>query len=551
MWTAGARRCADAADMAGRLGPPATMPPADRPEGKGVLRLVLGDQVSQGLSSLRDLDPARDTVLMAEVLGECTYVRHHPKKIVLVLAAMRHFALVLRAQGVTVRYIKLDDPQNRQSLRGEVERAVAELGPERIVVTEPGEWRVLEELRALEGATGVPVDIREDDRFLCSIDAFRAWAEGRRGLRMEFFYRDMRRRTGLLMEGDDPVGGAWNYDHANRRSLPAGIRAPAPPTFLPDAVTAEVIDLVRQRFASHFGSVEGFDLPVTAAEARMALADFIEHRLALFGDYQDAMAEGEATLFHSLLSPALNIGLLDPRTVCEAAEAAYREGAAPLNAVEGFIRQILGWREYVRGIYWLKMPGYAETNALDATRKLPSFYWTGETDMACLRAAIDQTRELAYAHHIQRLMVTGNFALLAGVDPREVNEWYLVVYADAFEWVQLPNTHGMAIHADGGIMASKPYAASGKYIDRMSDHCGGCAYRVKDSTGPRACPFNYLYWDFMARHRQRFAKNPRMVQMIRLLERMDPGKVAAMRAEAARFLDRLDRETREWRDRAA
>ncbi len=502
----------------------------------GVLRVVLGDQCSAGLSALAGLDPARDVVLLAEVMGECTYVPHHPQKIALVLSAMRHFARALAARGVAVDHVRLEDAGNTGTLSGEVARAVARHRPARIVATHPGEWRVLEAMRGWEEATGIPVEIREDDRFFCDLGWFRRWAQGRRQMRMEFFYREMRRATGLLMEGEEPAGGAWNFDAENRKALPKGLVPPPPRRFPPDAITAEVLDLVARRFGGHFGRLDGFAWPVTAAEARAALADFVAHRLAGFGDYQDAMARGEPVLFHALVSTSLNIGLLTPRECCEAAEAAWRAGRAPLNAVEGFIRQILGWREYVRGIYWLKMPGYAATNALGATRPLPWFWWSGETEMACMAAVIGQTRDLAYAHHIQRLMVTGNFALLAGLDPAAVNEWYMAVFADAYEWVELPNTHGMALHADGGAMASKPYAASGAYINRMSDYCRGCAYDVKAQTGAKACPFNVLYWDFMARHAERFAGNPRMAMPLRNLARMDPARLAALRAEAARFL---------------
>jgi len=503
------------------------------------LRLVLGDQLSRNLSALEDLDPATDTVLLAEVMGECEYVPHHPQKIALVLSAMRHFAQALTARGVQVRHVALDDPANRQTLSGELARAVAELGAERVVCTAPGEWRVQQAMEGWEAALGVPVEIRADTRFLCSLPWFRQWAAGRKQLRMEFFYREMRRATGLLMEGDQPAGGQWNFDAENRRALPRDLVPPAPPRFAPDAITCEVLALVAGRFPANFGSLDGFNWPVTAKDAQAALKHFVATRLAQFGDYQDAMAEGQATLFHSLLSTSLNLGLLLPREVCEAAEAAYRAGAAPLNAVEGFIRQILGWREYVRGLYWLHMPGYAGLNALEATRPLPAMYWGAPTTMACMRAAIGQTRDLAYAHHIQRLMVTGNFALLAGVAPAAINEWYLAVYADAFEWVELPNTHGMAIWADGGIMASKPYAASGAYINRMSDHCRGCAHDVKAATGPKACPFNFLYWDFIARHAERFRGNPRMAMPLATLGKMDAGKLAAMRGEAARFLEGL------------
>ncbi|MCS6890881.1 MAG: cryptochrome/photolyase family protein [Rhodovarius sp.] len=505
----------------------------------GALRLILGDQLSAGLSALADLDPVRDVVLLAEVAAECRYVPHHPQKIVLVLSAMRHFSAELAARGIRVRHVRLDDPANTGSLGGELARAVRELSPARVVVTEPGEWRLAQEMAGWQAALGLPVEIRPDDRFLCSLAFFRRWAAGRRQLRMEFFYREMRRRTGLLMEGADPAGGRWNFDAENRKPLPPGLVPPRPLRFPPDAVVREVMALVAARFPDHFGSLDGFGWPVTRAQALAALEDFIRHRLPFFGDYQDAMAQGEETLFHSLLSTSLNIGLLLPREVCAAAEAAWRAGHAPLPAVEGFIRQILGWREYVRGIYWLHMPRYAELNALGADRPLPGFYWGAPTSMACLRAVVRQTRDMAYAHHIQRLMVTGNFALLAGIAPREINAWYLAVYADAIEWVELPNTHGMAIFADGGIMASKPYAASGAYIHRMSDYCRGCAHDVKAAVGPRACPFNFLYWDFIARHRDQLAANPRMAMPLRTLARMDPARVAAMRAQAARFLDSL------------
>jgi deoxyribodipyrimidine photolyase-related protein len=505
----------------------------------GALRIVLGDQLTRSVASLRDLDPAADTVLLMEVMAECTYVRHHPRKIALVLAAMRHFADALRADGVRVRYIALDDAANTQSFRGEVLRATGDLQPVRIIATEPGEWRVAEDMRGWGEAAVRPVEIRPDDRFICSLADFARWAEGRRSLRMEFFYREMRRRTGILMEGDDPVGGAWNFDAENRKKLDAQVRIPAPPSFKPDVCTRGVLALVGQRFADHFGTLDQFDLAVTPAQAEAALEAFVTRRLAHFGDFQDAMTRSHETLFHSLVSTSLNIGLLDPLAVCRRAEAAYHDGTAPLNAVEGFIRQILGWREYVRGLYWLKMPQYRDLNALGADRQLPGFYWNADSGMACMDHAIGQTRDLAYAHHIQRLMVTGNFALLAGIEPDAINEWYMIVYADAFEWVELPNTHGMAIHADGGIMASKPYAASGKYIQRMGDYCRDCRYRVADATGDRACPFNYLYWDFLARHRARFERNPRMANMYRTLDRMDARKVAAMRAEAGVFLDRV------------
>lgn len=506
----------------------------------GALRLVLGDQLSPALASLEDADPDRDLILMAEVMEECTYVPHHPKKIAFVLSAMRHFAADLEAGGFRVRYVPLDDPGNTGSLEGEVERALRSFGADRIVLTEAGEWRVAEIMRRWQERFGCPVDIREDTRFLCSHADFAAWAKGRKSWRMEHFYREMRRRTGFLMSSDGkPEGGEWNYDAANRKALPDHIAVPDGIRCAPDAITEDVLDLVDARFGAHAGKLRPFAFAVTRQDAEAALDRFVEHLLPDFGNYQDAMARDEATLFHSVLSPYLNAGLLDPHAVCAAAERAYREGNAPLNAVEGFIRQILGWREYVRGLYWQTMPDYATRNTFNADRPLPAFFWSAETDMACLAESIGQTLDNAYAHHIQRLMVIGNFALLAGLDPREVCAWYLAVYADAYEWVELPNTLGMALFADNGQMASKPYAASGSYINRMSDYCAGCRYEVKEATGKNACPFNALYWDFIARNRERLDAVPRMGLVLKNWDRMEPAKKAALRRRAGAFLEAL------------
>ena len=506
----------------------------------GTLRLVLGDQNTPTLSSLDGLDPAADVVLMAEVMGECTYVRHHPKKIVLVLSAMRHFAASLKARGVRVDYVRLDDPANTGTLRGELLRAAARHRPRCIAVTEPGEWRLLQDMRAWPDLTGLPVDILDDDRFLCRTGAFRGWARSRRETRMEFFYRDMRRQTGLLMDGDSPAGGRWNYDTDNRKPLGRGQEYPGAAAFPPDGTTLEVMELVRRTFPHHFGDVDGFDLPVTAADAQRALDDFVRHRLPRFGDWQDTMKTDETTLFHARISTSLNCGLLDPLVACRAAERAWRRGAAPLNAVEGFIRQVLGWREFMRGMYWLRMPEFGRENALNAIRPLPALYWSGETRMRCLHHAVGDTKRHAYAHHIQRLMVLGNFALIAGLHPDGVEEWFLVVYADAYQWVEMPNVRGMALHADGGAIGSKPYAGSGAYINRMSDYCRGCHYDVADATGERGCPFNALYWDFMARHEDRFAGNARMRMPLRTLAKMAPARRDALRARAAAFLAQMD-----------
>lgn len=503
------------------------------------LRLVLGDQLSRPLSALRDVDRARDVVLMVEVSEEATYVRHHKQKIVFVLSAMRHFAESLRAEGIEVDYVRLDDDGNTGSFTGELGRALPRHKPDRIVATEPGEYRVLETMQSWEHAFGTPVEIREDGRFLCSRTEFAAFAQGRRNLRMEFFYRHMRRKTGWLMKGDKPEGGKWNYDAENRRALPKGVKAPSRRRFPPDAVTREVMTLVGRRFADHFGDLASFGWGVTRKDALTALRHFIKNGLPRFGEYQDAMKAGEDFLFHSVLSPYLNIGLLEPKEIVEEALEAYSKGSVPLPAVEGFVRQIVGWREFVRGIYWTKMPGYALSNFLEAARPLPEFYWTGETDMSCLRETIEATRRNAYAHHIQRLMITGNFALLAGIAPAQVEEWYLVVYADAFEWVELPNTHGMALHADGGLLGSKPYAASGGYIDRMSDYCHGCAYDPKVKLGPNACPFNYLYWNFLIVNQARLRNNPRMAIPYRTLARMEGNRRRQIVQAARTFLDGL------------
>jgi deoxyribodipyrimidine photolyase-related protein len=504
-----------------------------------VLRLVLGDQLTRGVAALADLDAARDVVLMAEVMDEAVYVRHHKQKIAFIFSAMRHFAEQLRGEGMQVRYVKLDDPDNAGSLKGEVARAIAACGATGVVATMCGEWRLHRDMLAWEAALQVPVEIREDDRFFASRDRFAAWAHGRRELRMEFFYREMRRATGLLMDGDQPRGGRWNYDAENRKPLAGGLDLPDRLRAPADAITREVLDLVAHRFEDHFGSLADFDWAVTRDGALMALDDFIAHALPRFGDYQDAMAADVPFVFHAVISPYLNAGLLTPREVCQRAQQEFDAKRAPLNAVEGFIRQILGWREYVRGIYWLKMPDYADTNALAAKRPLPWFYWTGETEMRCLSQVIGMTHRHAYSHHIQRLMVTGNFALIAGIAPREVEEWYLIVYADAYEWVELPNTHGLSLYADGGLMASKPYASGGAYIDRMSDFCGGCAYDVKKKSGPRACPFNYLYWAFLIRNASRLRGNPRLAMPYRTIDRWDDVRQQGIVMEAEAFLDGL------------
>ena len=505
-----------------------------------VLRVILGDQLSLDLSALDDLDPRRDAILMMEVMEENIHVGHHKQKIVMILAAMRHFAKTLRKRGLTVDYINLDDPENTGSFTTEIQRAVDRHRPNRIVVTEPSEWRVLEMVKSWETLTNITIEIRADHRFFASHERFSTWADGRRSWRMEHFYREMRREHGILMDGDQPVDGVWNFDSKNRKSLPVEVSLPTRQRFEPDATTREVMALVAKRFGQHFGELDTFGWPVTRAQAIESLQDFIDNALPWFGDYQDAMKTGETFLFHSLIAPSLNLGLLSPHEVCSAVEDAWCKGRVPINAAEGYIRQILGWREYIRGVYWMMMPKYADANALDASRPLPDFYWTGKTDLHCLSEAIKSTRQTAYSHHIQRLMITGNFALLAGIAPREVERWYLAVYADAVEWVEMPNTLGMAVFADGGKVASKPYASSGAYINRMSNFCKSCSYDVKKKIGTTACPFNYLYWAFLIKNQSNLDNNPRMGMPYRTLAKWSAEKKASYVNEAGKFLESLN-----------
>ncbi len=499
------------------------------------LVMVLGDQLSANLASLRQAEKSSTVVVMAEVMGELTSVRHHKKKIAFVLSAMRHFAAELTVDGWRVDYVALADEGNTGSLAGEVQRAMARHGVARLTVVEPSEWRVKTDLAGVAG-----VDMLPDDRFLVAPSDFAHWFGDRRAPRMEHFYRLVRRKTGLLMTGDEPVGQRWNFDAENRKSAPSSLRALPPLAVSPDAITEEVLHLVEQRFGDNFGALRPFDYAVTRADALRAADLFMTHALPNFGNYQDLMLAREPYLYHSRLSAYLNFGLLGPMELCRRAEQEYADGRAPLHAVEGFIRQIIGWREFVRGVYWYGMPDYVQRNDLGAHRDLPDFYWTGDTAMACVKACVDQTRDLAYAHHIQRLMITGLFALLAGIDPVQVHEWYLSVYIDALEWVELPNTLGMSQFADGGMIASKPYAASGAYIQRMSNYCDGCSYDVSAKSGAKACPFNYLYWDFIARHRVRLKGNVRMANALRAYAAMAETRKTEIRIDAERFLSALD-----------
>lgn len=504
------------------------------------IRLILADQLSESISSLEELDKKSDTVMFFEVMEEATYVLHHPKKIAFLFSAMRHFAAELEAKDIRVRYVKLHDEANTGNLTGEVQRAVAELKPEKIIVTEAGEYRVLEIMRSWQKLLGIPVQILSDTRFFATHDEFAAWAKDKKQLRMEFFYREMRKKYSILMEPDGkPAGGEWNYDKENRKPPKSGMTSPQRISHKKSSITHEVLTLVKERFSSNFGKLEPFHYAVTRDQALIELEHFIEKLLWHFGDYQDAMVSGEPYLYHSLISSYLNAGLLLPLEICKRAETAYRGGKVPLNAAEGFIRQILGWREYIRGVYWQFMPEYGERNSLNATRPLPEFYWGASTNMFCVAESVRHTRDHAYSHHIQRLMITGNFALLAGLDVKAVQAWYLAVYSDAYEWVEMPNTLGMALFGDGGVVASKPYAASGKYIHRMSNYCKKCNYDPDEMTGEKACPFNALYWDFLVRHEDKFRDNQRMPYVFSTWNKFTPQKQQAIRKQANEILKRM------------
>lgn len=478
---------------------------------------------------------------MVEVKDETTYVWHHKKKIAFLFSAMRHFAKALEVEGWNVNYVKLDAPKNTGSFRAELSRAVNSGSYDAVIMTDASEWRVQQDMRSWGETSDIPIEILDDDRFICPQKEFAAWAnDGRKTLRMEYFYRNMRKKTNLLMNDGQPCGGKWNYDSENRKPAKDDLFMPTPFTVSPDKITKEVLALVESQFNDHFGDLLPFNYAVTRQDALKALDHFIKTALPNFGDYQDAMIEGQPFLYHSVLAQYLNCGLLSPLEICRKVETAFRENHAPLNAAEGFIRQIIGWREYVRGLYQLKMPAYLDLNYFNHRRDLPDFYWTADTKMACVKDTISQTKKYAYAHHIQRLMITGNFALLAGVDPKAVHEWYLAVYSDAYEWVELPNTLGMSQFADGGLLGSKPYVSSGNYIHKMSDYCKGCHYNVKHKTEDDACPFNALYWDFLHRHRETLSNNPRLGHTYRTWGRMKDEMKQAYLERAAKTLKALE-----------
>mgnify|MGYP000561842293 CR=1 FL=1 len=505
------------------------------------LCFILGDQLSETLSSLEIINKKVDLVFLCEVMEEATYVAHHPKKIAFIFSAMRHFANQLQKHGYRVRYTKYDDADNTGSFEGELCRIIQEEKISELHVTHPGEWRVLKKIKTLKEQMSIPFTVHEDNRFLCTISEFENWTKNKKQWRMEYFYRMMRQKHQILMENQGvPAGGAWNYDAQNRKNANRIETFSSRLLHAIDEITAEVLRLVEKEFSSHFGQLMPFNFAVTREQALSEVNDFIDHCLVYFGDYQDAMRSNEVNLYHSKLSFYLNAGLLLPLEVCRMAERAFQQERVPLNSVEGFIRQILGWREYVRGVYWSLMPEYGNRNYLNAVRPLPAIFWGKNTQMFCIKEVIRQTQVEAYSHHIQRLMITGNFALLAGLNPKAVCAWYLAVYADAYEWVELPNTLGMALYADGGVMASKPYAASGKYIQKMSDFCKSCIYDPQKILGENACPFNALYWNFIDHHQDTLKKNPRLHYAYLNWDKMDQEKKKAILVKAAQIFSALD-----------
>ncbi len=495
------------------------------------LHLILGDQLDIQAAALTQLDRDTDILLMAEVVEEAEEVANHRQRLVLFLSSMRHFAGELEESGFTVRYVKLDDDGNSQSLGGELSRAVDVLEPATVSVTQPGDHRVATQLRQAHPN----IEFLPDDSFTCSLEFFEDWATGRKELVMEYFYRERRRALNVLMDGRKPEGGQWNYDKENREAFSSAPEVRAPYRARPDAITKETIELVEANWPNAPGKLAHFHWPVTRAEARRALDDFIEHRLPDFGTYEDAMWAGEPTLYHSRLAASLNLKLIRPMECVEAAIAAYQSGHARLNNVEGFVRQLIGWREFIRGVYHHEGPDYGERNGLEADGELPDWFWNGDTDMNCLRHCLGEVVDDAWGHHIPRLRVIGNFALVAGIRAQAVNDWFRGMYVDAVDWVTAPNVIGMSQHADGGVVGTKPYAASGKYIQRMSNYCDGCRFNVKQRSGEEACPFNVFYWDFLIRHRERFRGNRRMAMILKNVDRLDGDERDAIRSQARKL----------------
>lgn len=503
------------------------------------LRIVLPDQLDYQL--LPEIESRGQTVLIAET-GYLFAARTHRRKLALLAAAGRHYAQALRDRGVPVHHETIAEASHERALADHIARVAAERKLDSLLAIRPGSWSELAELERASRLTGLPLTIEEDAHFFSTPEEFAQHAKGRKRIVMEYFYRELRKRHNVLMDGDDPVGGEWNYDTENRESFgkEGPGETPVAPRFEADALTAQAVTDVRSIFPDAPGSDDpaDFGLAVTPEQAAQALRSFVDDRLESFGRYQDAMWTGGSTLYHSLLSPMLNLRLLDPREAVAAAEKAWRTGRVPVNSAEGFIRQILGWREFVRGVYYLRGPEYEQENALGARTALPSFFWDGETEMACVNDVVTGLRKTGYSHHIQRLMVMGLLAMQLGADPREVHEWHLAMHLDAYDWVSSPNVLGMSQYADGGYLATKPYAASGNYIHRMGNYCKSCPFSPKKAHGDTACPFTTLYWDFLARHQEMLEQNRRMNFQVRNLARKDPAELRAIQEAAGALRSR-------------
>ncbi|QDT37564.1 cryptochrome/photolyase family protein [Stratiformator vulcanicus] len=503
------------------------------------LILILGDQLDADSSAFDDFDSEQDAVWMAEVEEETSYVWSHKLRIAFFFSCMRHFRDYLRERDIEVHYQELT--HRRSDDRGKdfqtvLRKDIYNLRPQKLIVTRPGHYRVLQNLEDQAEESGLEIEIRPDRHFYCDVDEFTEYADGRKSLLLETFYRQMRKKHDVLMTSSgDPEGDNWNFDEDNREVFgKQGPDNPTPPhRFRPDDLTQEVLELVEKRWSDHPGSLNNFTLPVTRPQALQMLRDFIDHSLPKFGTFEDAMWTDEAFLYHSRLSAILNVKLLNPRECVEKAVEAYHSGHAELNNVEGFVRQLIGWREFVRGIYWLKMPDYAEKNALSATRDLPKFFWDGQTDMNCVRHAMQHVLDHGYTHHIERLMVLGNLSLMYGADPYKFHEWHMAMYLDSVDWASLPNTLGMSQYGDGGIVGTKPYCSTGKYIKRMSNYCEGCRYRPEVAHGDEACPFTTFYWDFLTRSEKKLANNNRMALQLKNIDRKrDKGELGPIREHA-------------------
>ena len=503
---------------------------------------ILADQLSPDNPALVAADRTGSVVLLIESKAHGQAVRNHQQKLVLMYSAMRHFARELETTGWRVDYHHCEDtPDFLTGLRRHVEK----FHPDEIRLTAPNDHQMTDALPKFARRLGVPVHAVPTNLFLVTREDFASWAGDSAHIVMEEHYRRMRRRTGWLMEpgnGARPVGGAWNFDPLNRQTFrqyaASGQMQPlVPMRETPDDITREVIALVEREFADHPGQARDFWFPVDRAGSLRWLDKFVTERLAHFGPYEDTMARDEPVIYHSVLSPLLNLGLLHARECVERVLAAFTEGAAPIQSVEGYVRQMLGWREFINGAYWTCMPGYHDENFLDATRALPGWFYTGETEMNCLQQSINQALDLGWMHHIQRLMVVGNFMLIAGIAPLAALKWYLEMTVDAYDWVMVPNVLGIILYADGGYVATKPYAAGAGYIHKMSNYCEGCRYSPLKKTGPDACPFNALYWDFHDRHADVLRHNPRVGRVVEAWERRSESDRRTVRESARRFLE--------------